>query len=421
LWRTAPYAAAFCLLVAVVGRSMNWPAAVPVALLGVGLTALGVYVAVHGRARPLSDHTAAIIDADARCGGELRSASWFATRQNADSWTELHLNRAADHLEAIDWSDLYPPVRAVPAWISTAVLILATLTAAFMLPERNTARANTPAQSNPASVPANLDGLPPELLAQLAELLAAADAGTLAAERTSISSAELRELIAGLGKLQDREALKELAKRLESNQRAASDQSSEQMKTLAARAKHAAESKAASREFREAMEDLSRNLTDAAAEEALTEDQDGAVTSSERPQPGEGGAASAAAIDEAMIQSVKEAAPSAAGSGMIAMSNDAATAAATPGFGVGGSGSSAGEARPTDLARALRQEIVEASTDTAGANVNAPVRRKTEEGHATAAFTRTASGRSDRSRAAAPPEVPESRRIDVQRYFTRQQ
>ena len=53
--------------------------------------------------------------------------------------------------------------------------------------------------------------------------------------------------------------------------------------------------------------------------------------------------------------------------------------------------------------------------------MNAPVRRKTEEGQATAAFTNSAAGKSDRSRASAPPDVPESRRIDVQRYFTRKQ
>ena len=421
LWRAAPFLAALCLIVAIAGRALNWPSAVPLTLLALALSSLAGYLVVNGRARPLSDRVAAAIDADASCGGELRSASWFAARQDRDPWTDLHLDRAADRLESIDWSSLYPPVRAVRAWAATALLVAATLVAAFVFPDRHTARASTPAASDESNHPANMDALPPELLKQLAELLDAAENGTLGTETTSISPAQMRDLIARLGKLQDRQALKELARKLEANRNAATDRSDQQMKALSERAKHAAALNVESREFREAMEDLARNLAEAAAEEALSE-QNRALTSSEKPQPGEGGqAASAAAIDEATIQSVKEAGASATGAGVVSTSKDAATGAATPGFGVGGSGSSGAEGRPTDLARALRQEIVEANTDNAGANVNAPVRRKTEEGQATAAFTNSAAGKSDRSRATAPPDVPESRRIDVQRYFTRKQ
>ena len=421
LWRVAPFVAALCLIVAIIGRSLHWPAAVALTLLVAGLAALVGSVIMNGRARPLSDSVAATIDAEASCGGELRSASWFAVRQERTPWTDLHLDRAADRIESIDWSSLYPPVRAVRAWIVTALLILATLAAAFVFPDRNTARADAPVASKSASLPANLEDLSPELLKQLAELLDAADTGTIAADKTSVSSAQIRELLARLSKLQDREALKELARKLDANKNSAADRSDQQMKDLAARAKHAAALNVESREFREAMENLARNLSEAAAEEALSE-QNRALASADKSQPGKGGqAASAPAIDEASIQSVKEAAASATGAGVVTMSKDGAAGTATPGFGVGGSGSTGAEGRPTDLARALRQEIVEASTDNAGANVNAPVRRKTEESQATTTFTHSASGKSDRSRASAPPEVPESRRIDVQRYFTRKQ
>jgi hypothetical protein len=237
----------------------------------------------------------------------------------------------------------------------------------------------------------------------------------------AVSSAQMREFLARLGKLQDRQALKELARKLEANRNAATDRSDRQMKDLAARAKQAAAMNVESPEFREAMENLARNLNEAAAEEALNV-QDRALAASEKPQPGEGGqAASASAIDEATIQSVKEAAASATGAGVVTMSKDGSATSATPGFGVGGSSGTGAEGRPTDLARSLRQEIVEASTDNPGENVNAPVRRKTEQGQATTAFTHSAAGKSDRSRATAPPDVPESRRIDVQRYFTRKQ
>ena len=80
LWRAAPFLAALCLIVAVAGRALNWPSAVPLTLLALALSSLVGYLVVNGRARPLSDRVAAAIDADASCGGELRSASWFAAR-----------------------------------------------------------------------------------------------------------------------------------------------------------------------------------------------------------------------------------------------------------------------------------------------------------------------------------------------------
>jgi hypothetical protein len=254
LWRAAPFLAALCLIVAVAGRALDWPSAVPLTLLALALSSLAGYLVVNGRARPLSDRVAAAIDADASCGGELRSASWFAARQDGDPWTDLHLDRAADRLESIDWSSLYPPVRAVRAWAATALLVAATLVAAFVFPDRHTARASTPAAANESNHPANMDALPPELLKQLAELLDAAENGTLGTETTSISPAQMRDLIARLGKLQDRQALKELARKLEANRNAATDRSDQQMKALSERAKQAAALNVESREFREAME-----------------------------------------------------------------------------------------------------------------------------------------------------------------------
>ena len=420
LWRAAPFVAAISLVVALAGRLQHWSPALPIALLGAGLVFLVGWVIVKGRARPLSDRVAAAIDAEASCGGELRSASWFAVGQDRNAWTDLHLTRAADRLDDINWSALYPPVRAVRAWVTTSILVVATLAAAFVFPQRSAARATTPVAANDPHLPASLDQLPPELLAQLAELLDAAESGTLVTERTSISPEQMRELIAGLSKLKDRQALKDLAEKLEANRKAGT-QHSDQMKSLAERAKHAAALKMDSREFSEALDNLARSLDKAAAEEALNE-QDRALAPADKSQPGEGGeASSAGAIDEASIQSVKEAAPSASAAGAVASSKEATAGLASPGFGVGGSGSSGADGRPTALANALRQEIVEANTDNAGDNVNAPIRRRTEEGHATATFTNSGSGKSDRSRAIAPPEVPESRRIDVQRYFTRKQ
>jgi hypothetical protein len=68
----------------------------------------------------------------------------------------------------------------------------------------------------------------------------------------------------------------------------------------------------------------------------------------------------------------------------------------------------------------LRKELVEAAADTQGDNVNKEdIRRKTEQGKSSIAYTRVAPATYERSRADAPPPVPEARRPLVQRYFIR--
>jgi hypothetical protein len=72
-----------------------------------------------------------------------------------------------------------------------------------------------------------------------------------------------------------------------------------------------------------------------------------------------------------------------------------------------------------DLAAALRKETVEAHQDAAGENIPTDIRRKTERATATVAYVATAPANFDRSRATAPPAVPESRRAAVKTYFIR--
>jgi hypothetical protein len=63
--------------------------------------------------------------------------------------------------------------------------------------------------------------------------------------------------------------------------------------------------------------------------------------------------------------------------------------------------------------------VVEAAQDNAGDNIDTEIRRKSEEGSSQIAFTQGAAGQFDKSRAAAPPPVPEARRSGVQSYFVR--
>ena len=84
-------------------------------LESVGLSA---YIFVATRARALADRAAAAIDVDAGLGGELRSASWFASREERDDWADLHLERAAARLNGIDWASCIPVARRGPAPLS---------------------------------------------------------------------------------------------------------------------------------------------------------------------------------------------------------------------------------------------------------------------------------------------------------------
>ena len=372
---------------------------------------------------------ASAIDADAGLGGELRSASWFAASESRNPWTELHIERAADRMHSVDWSQLYPPVRATRARAATSLVVFATLALAILFPDRwigkdaagvsvTSLRAKPGAVSD-SDIPPLLS---PELQKQLEALLAAAETGTLTLDQKSAQAAEMKDLLAKLRQLVDHEALKDLAHAMDSERATGPNRTAQEMKNLAERAKRAAEMSAASREFREAMEDFARNLSEAAYAEQTNEEQALASMSSKDPQAGDTGQTNAKpGMDEASIQSVRDAEPGGASGVMMMSSQDSPAGAAPPGFGIGGSGTMNAEGQPTDLPQALRQETVEANKDNAGDNVEAQIRRKTEEGQATATFTRGAAAKSDVHRAAPPPAVPEARRTDVQRYFIRKQ
>jgi hypothetical protein len=420
LWRAAPVAAAILLGIAGAGYWAGWPAALPLVAVAIAFLALVVYSIVSRRARPISDAVAAAIDDDARLGGELRSARWFAARGQRDAWAELHVDRAAARLRGIDWADLYPPVRARRARIATSLMIAATIAIAIVLPGRvlNSSASVRAAQGRDAHLPWGQPlTLTPELLKQLEDLLAAAEAGTLAAPGTLTNTAEMGDLLKRLRELRDREILKDLAKAMNISD---NQESIEELMNLAERTRRASDAKDATREFREAMDQLARNLTDAANAEIAESGESRTAAST----PGRGGEpAEGAELDDASIQAIQEAQGAAGGAGAVMMSNpDAQPGASMPGVGVGGSGSSnAAASAATTLEQALRQETIEASRDSSGANVEAEVRRMTEQAQASAAFTRGAAAKSDKSRAAAPPPVPEGRRSGVQRYFIRKQ
>lgn len=426
LWRAAPVGAAVCAGLAAGVRWAGWPPLLLWGAGGAGLVALGAYLFSARRDRAVSDAAAADIDGRAGLGGELRSASWFAARDARDSWADLHVERAAGRLHATDWTQIYPAVRAPGARLATVGMMLAALALVVVLPERAGLRRAASAQARadaPAGDETLAEGqvLSPELQKLLEELLAAADTGTLPAQADA-DAAALHDLLAELAKLTDPEALKNLARAMTGMRDTDKKLSIADMKSLAERAKRAAEMKALSPEARKAMDDLAQKLSDIAKREEAANDQpEEAVGSKDRQQGDAAQTDEAASTDEMSIQAVKDAAAG-GGAGMIMISSQEAPASDSPGTGLGGgSGTANGGGRMAGIQQALRQETVEASTDDPGENVFTDVRRKTEYSHATVTYTHGAAGALDRGGATARPAVPEGRRAGLRTYFIRKQ
>jgi len=423
LWRAAPAIAGAALAVAVARRWMPLGSWAPAGVLIVGLLGLAAYIFVATRARMLTDRAAAAIDVDAGLDGELRSASWFASRDGGDDWADLHLERAAARLQGMDWAELYPIVRAPRARLASIVMVAGALALTFGLPQRASARRPTgttasPAAKGPAPTALQPDGilLPPELMAQLQALLDAAQKGDAVTAERLASSEELRELLNKLA--QDPELLAKLAKAL-----AAADPlkgpTAKELKELAERARRAAETAAMSQDLREALEKMAETAESEETQESAS-NEEGQPMSSEGPQDGESGQSNAAgSMQELSVQMARQADPG-GGAGIMMMSNPGEKGSGPPGSGVGGSGSDeSSAAAAAALAAAFKQEVVEASQDNAGDNIDTEIRRKSEQGSSKIGFTHSAAGQFDKSRAAAPPPVPEARRNGVQSYFIR--
>jgi hypothetical protein len=419
LWQAAPAVAFGVLALAALACWTGWPAIVPLAALGLSLLGLIVFRMAAARARPVSDAAAAAIDASAALGGELRSAAWFAGRPR-DEWAQLHVDRAARRVAAVDWAQFYPAPRPRRAQLSTLVIVGASVALALTIPER-TGIGSTAAMASrrvPESgrVPSDaLAMLTPELQRQLEELLAAAERGDGTNAEALAGDDELQALLNQLGQLRDPEVLEALARAL-ANQDTPARTAAEDMQALAERAMRAAESTALPKEMQEALERLSDELQIAGAEQARREAGDAPT------QGGEGDPAESkpGGSQDVSIQFSKEADASGSAGMVMVNSPESRDSGGAPGGGVGGAGSDETAGAPGPAIEAtLKQEIVEASQDSEGAEIESDIRRKTEHGDARVGFTNSAPAGFDKARTAAPPPVPEARRPGVQTYFVR--
>jgi hypothetical protein len=412
---------------AALGRWRDWSAAVPLGVFASAMLLLLARAWFARRSRAVTDAVAAGIDHTANLGGELRSAIWFASRETRDPWADYHLDRAATRLGATDWAALFPSIRAWRAKAVTAGLALCIVALGMALPWREVSRSGSSTTGRAAAARAQglayADVLLPELQKDLEALLAAAESGTGVPGSTPATAAELRSLIAGLKALRDAGKLNDLARAMTPSAGGRSDDPAREMKALAERARRAAEMPAVTAETRDTLQKVADDMEDAARAGQPPDDKPGQTASSTAPKksgtaPGEEGGD----VEEAAIQSVSEA-EAGGGAGIIMMGNkDEAAGEAAAGLGLGGgSDTRAFGGRMADLEAALRLETVEASTDNGGDNVQIEARRKTEHGQATVTYAHSAAGPADRSRAVAPPQVPESRRAAVQTYFIRKQ
>ena len=423
LWRIAPWTAAACALAAVAGRVLGWPGLMSIALLAAAAAALAGYAFSAGRPHPVTDRVAVDLDARASLGGELRSAFWFASvptgpsAQANDPWIRFHLAHAAERLRAIDWSALYPAARASREKAATALMTVLVLITALFVPGRSPLSALTSAggteataQGRATTIPAGL--LPPALLREIEKLLATAESG----KGKELTEAQVRDLLSKLDELRSGQA---------DTPRGAADKprdehSKADLKALAERARRDSEDQSLEPEVRDALTDMANKLSED-SRATTAKDAREAAGSKDTQQGDSAQSASASDKQDGSMQSMKEAAAG-GGVGIVMMASESSATSKEAGLGLGGGdGDNKKGGSLADLGAALRKETVEAKADTPGENVVTGVKRRTEQGDATVAYTHVDPGAAERGRSTAPPAVPDSRKAAVRSYFTRKQ
>jgi len=414
----APWAGAAALAVALAVRIAAGPASVAlVAVAALGVLCVLWYAVLRGRSAT-PDATAARIDADAGLRGELRSAHWFAGHPDGEAWTEFHVERAAERARAVDWSGVYPPVRAGRSWVFAGVGVVAAVALALTTPVPDPAAAAAELASEELLDGALLDSLPPDLRAQLEALLKQMAEGGDASQLAEASLAELRELMKNV----DPELSAQLAEMMK-NAQEAGELGEAGEKPPDADPELAKDTSAGLPEdVRWAVDDLAERLANASRDRQTNENNPAASEETGEMGTGSEQAASAEAnAAEGQMKMMREAASDPGASKMMMGGAGAMGGDSRPGAG-GNNGGRAGNAPdPLSIAQALRQELLEAATDAKGKNVEKEdIRRRTEHGDATVGFTQVAPpSHVDRSRAQAPPIVPDARRALLLNYFIR--
>src|SRR5262249_19551704 len=184
-----------------------------------------------------TDVIASSLDADAGLRGELRSAFWFSDQSSSQGeptpWAIFHVERAAERLSVLQWSDFYPPVRAARTWAITAVLAIASLGLTVRMPARHAAAPSTSTTAVDTDQLPLEALLPPDVRRRLEDLLAQIEKGKIAAADAKAKLDDLKDLLSKIDPSLE-PALAELAKR--SAEAAAAAEKGKNDKSLAERA-----------------------------------------------------------------------------------------------------------------------------------------------------------------------------------------
>ena len=381
-----------------------------------GLVLFALY---HGRSREISDPVALSIDTDANLNGELRSAHWFATTGSGDEWSAYHVEQAANRIGQVDWSALYPPVRAMKSWAAVGG---AGDTRHGDRGGDSGHRTEVPGRRGRARgrLAAKLAGeeIPEELRKKIEEMLANMTADQMNAKEMDAKMANIKELMDQLDPAMQKK-LAELLKKQPLGENAETKRRDLDEEDKAERAERGENSQAGLPEdVRWGLEDLAARLASANLERKTNENNPSA--SSETGEMGKGSQqAEMQAGGQQQMQLMREAAKEA---GAQMMAGGAGMMGGDSQAGAGGnSGQKSGQADVKSIAEALRRELVEASADARGENVPIEdIRRKTEAGRSSLGFSKVAPLTTfDRSRTAAPPAVPVARHPLLYNYFIR--
>src|SRR5207248_2886832 len=121
-------------------------------------------------------------------------------------WPDYHVARAADRMEAVDWMQLYPPVRARRAKVTTALLLVVALVLALPVGGRaglHATGSRSGAAGKRGQAVAAADLLPPELRKQIEALLKNAERGAAPENAGALTAGEVRDLLAKLAQAKD--------------------------------------------------------------------------------------------------------------------------------------------------------------------------------------------------------------------------
>lgn len=406
---SAPVLAGIVLAFAGAARWFGWSRWIPLIALGLAAVALVTYAWMARRERATNDALASEVDRDAALRGELRSAHWFAENGQQTDWVAFHMDRAAERASAVDWSGLYPAVKATRQWAGTAILAAAVVGVSLYAP----ARASVDPVAKAIGDAELAAALPPDVAAKLAAMLEQMKKGGLDKNAEKLSLEEMKKLLANM----DPALQKKLMDLLEKQKKG------ELPKDMAAADKDERPDRTENPNAG-LPEDVKWALDDKASRQANADrqtNQNNPSASSETAQQGQGSqqAEQKMQMSQAASPMVREAASDAASKMMMGgggpMGGDSG-----PGAG-GNKPNQPGAGTAALLGQALKKEILEANEDALGEMKDKEDRRKkTEQGKSTLGYTRVAPPAAyEPSRSAAPPPVPEARRQLLLNYFIR--